>query len=790
MAFYLLPSNSLIRFVSAPCSSGKTYAACQYIADHQNSANQLYVAPSIDLLKQTLKQLTVFGVDAHAITCETNPKHVKSQIVRFLKATSDIDGAVLLITWNAFIDLPYFHRRENWTVIFDEVPQVDRFFPLMLPHNYEVLAEHLQPFPTNNSALSLIKPRNPYKLKRLLDSVHDDVHQVFRPLFKAVLSAHSEVYGDPESWDRIVDRRDISKQDEQNTVYFLSMLRPDPFADAILLGANIEDGLLFSWFRKKNVHFEPANKIADKLRELPSDLGQRVRISYFIFGRNFSKHMGKKEALNGGTVLDNMDALALEAFGQEPFLYVSNNDRNSDVLNDASNGKKISIISHGLNNLQGYHNIYFAAALNRHPKHFAMLRSLGLSPEIVHRATAHEVAYQVAMRTSLRNPESKEKVHVIVPDQPSAERLGDLLGCGNIQQIGNLLPPPIRPLSRTDKSRRYQLARMKESLCVRQDIPTSSINESGMGSRTFNTEPANLSCVVTFHKYPYERDSKGFLANHYDLHEFIGLLGTMAKTKINSKEELFLWNPAIYDPTRREGYRTQANFIQSSFLVLDFDNGSLSPPAFENIFWKQARRGRRHSFIICNTFSRSPDKPNKFRVIFFYLHPARSIEEHRAVYEYVLGRLEECGHTEKSSQLDPACKSGVQSFWIPCTNRAHPESAFFRTFGTRTRDLERCAIDPQMCLRQPRGESPQSISTGTIQTDLLAEIEKAESDLTRMTSGRNRPFFDYGILLARAGLGRDEIELKLGKIAGFERKMRRKITGILKSLSKYGWLED
>src|SRR5205085_402913 len=107
-----------------------------------------------------------------------------------------------------------------------------------------------------------------YKLKRLLDSVRDDVHEVFRPLFKAVLSAHSEVYGDAETWDRIVDRQDISKQDEQNTVHFLSMLKPEPFADAILLGANIEDSLLFSWFRKKNVHFEPANKIVDKLRNL------------------------------------------------------------------------------------------------------------------------------------------------------------------------------------------------------------------------------------------------------------------------------------------------------------------------------------------------------------------------------------------------------------------------------------------------------------------------------------------------------------------------------------------
>jgi hypothetical protein len=380
LAHHLLPSSKIIRFVSAPCSSGKTRAACLYIADHGYSANHLYVAPSIDLLNQTLKQLGDLGIDAKAITSETNPKHVRGDIIHFLKATADISGAVLLITWHAYIDLPYFHRRENWQIIIDEVPQVDRFYPLMLPHNYRFLAEHLQPFPTNNTELYLIKPKNSYKLKQVLDSVHDDVREVFRPLLRDVMSVNKEVCADKASWDRIVERQEISKQDERNVLFFLSMLRPNPFAGAILLGANIEASMLFPWFQKKGVRFEPEEEIADKLRALPSDLGKRLCISYFISDRNFSKHVAKKAAVKGRMVIDNMDALAVETFGEEPFLYVSNNDRNSDILIDAPNGKKISVISHGLNSLQDHHNIYFSAALNRQPKHFAMLRNLGLSP--------------------------------------------------------------------------------------------------------------------------------------------------------------------------------------------------------------------------------------------------------------------------------------------------------------------------------------------------------------------------------------------------------------------------
>jgi hypothetical protein len=226
--------------------------------------------------------------------------------------------------------------------------------------------------------------------------------------------------------------------------------------------------------------------------------------------------------------------------------------------------------------------------------------------------------------------------------------------------------------------------------------------------------------------------------------------------------------------------------------VLDFDNGTLSPEEFENIFWKEAKRGGKHSFIICNSFSRSRLQPNKFRVAFPYKRPARSIEEHRAAYEHVLRRLEECGHTEKSAELDRSCKSGVQSFWVPSTNQWHRESAFFRTYGTRTRDLERCAIDPRMCLGEPKLLQPKKseLPAGTMWTDLGAEIESAEIELRGMNEGRHRPFFDYGVLLARAGLGRDEIELKLKETAGDEQKMRKKIPGILKSLSKYGWFAD
>ena len=69
----------------------------------------------------------------------------------------------------------------------------------------------------------------------------------------------------------------------------------------------------------------------------------------------------------------------------------------------------------------GYHNIYFSAALNREPRHLGLLRDLGFDLAYVHEATTHEVIYQAVMRTSLRRPDATNPVTIIVPDHAAIE---------------------------------------------------------------------------------------------------------------------------------------------------------------------------------------------------------------------------------------------------------------------------------------------------------------------------------------------------------------------------------
>ena len=59
--------------------------------------------------------------------------------------------------------------------------------------------------------------------------------------------------------------------------------------------------------------------------------------------------------------------------------------------------------------------------------------------------------------------------------------------------------------------------------------------------------------------------------------------------------------------------------------------------------------------------------------MFLYKKPARSIAEHEAVYKSIVERLEGEGFTVEGMKLDTQCKTGIQSFYMPCTNLAHPD---------------------------------------------------------------------------------------------------------------------
>jgi hypothetical protein len=163
-----------------------------------------------------------------------------------------------------------------------------------------------------------------------------------------------------------------------------------------------------------------------------------------------------------------------------------------------------------------------------------------------------------------------------------------------------------------------------------------------------------IQCFVTLHKSVYDDKPEQHSLHQLSIDEFVKMMRQYSKAVWHSKEEVELFNPCWYNPLgHQDGYRCKKHFSLAGSLVLDFDNGNLSPEAFISIFWDEAPKYWKRSFLVCNSFSRCAELPNKFRAVMFYKRPAMSLEEHEAVYNAIIDRLEEHGIHEGIRRAGP-----------------------------------------------------------------------------------------------------------------------------------------
>ena len=270
-----------------------------------------------------------------------------------------------------------------------------------------------------------------------------------------------------------------------------------------MLGANFENSLLYYYFRKRHgIRFEESKEISQRLR--PVETASRdIRGLLLLEGSYFSKSKGRKSVGENGILIEMMDKEAVSYFGDKEFLYVANNDRNSPTLEAASNARRISVQSQGLNCYDTYHNIYFSAALNRQPQHFKVLEHLGFDADHVHSATAQEVAYQAAMRLSLRRPEETHPVRIVVADRYTADRVAFLLGVKEITKIGDIDLKRHDPLSPNQRNRRSKTKKLVQDLLApnRLHFPliVEKSHQNGAKAEIISKATNLNTCFLTFH---------------------------------------------------------------------------------------------------------------------------------------------------------------------------------------------------------------------------------------------------------------------------------------------------
>ena len=150
-----------------------------------------------------------------------------------------------------------------------------------------------------------------------------------------------------------------------------------------------------------------------------------------------------------------------------------------------------------------------------------------------------------------------------------------------------------------------------------------------------------------------------------------------------SKEAARLFSPAIFDPNRVAGSnRAKENIAYLCNLVLDCENGQLTPEEIPNLF-----PGLR--MVVTNTFNHTSDKP-RFRVI-IPTTERMTPEVYRLIYNCLAEKLEDAGYSvdrggkrrgrvpgsnTRPSGPDWSKSPPTSLFYLPCQAKNSGDSFF------------------------------------------------------------------------------------------------------------------
>lgn len=694
------PSKRGVHYVDAECGRGKTFSTCQLIKQGNGMVNQMYVAPTKLLLEQTATELRELKLKPHIIHSDNAENTVVRDVTEYLKSCEEW-GNILLITWSAYVNLRYFHKREHWAIYIDEIPQVDQLHKPLLPYNYQFITDYLELGEPINETLSYVNVIDEDALKRHLDreSWKDDVYKKVRPILVDAFSPGKDLIVNTASWHSVVNGHHVNGSLNKNRIYFISMLKPLLFEGVILLGANIKRSMLYAWLTGyHDVWFGEQTLISCKLRR-PMKHEDRVRISYF-FDRNWSKSLGKKVAEGkNSTYMEYVEHEVTELTSEKQFLLVTNNDYKGGLL-DLPNGVKMPVCSKGMNEFTDHNLIVHLPALNRERKHIGMLNQLGIGSETIAQSTAYETLYQNVMRTALRLPDSDEVVDIIVPSKAEADFLVGMFGSAEVKKVGDFEHTKYKPLTATEKNNRSKASGVTKRLtAVGENIQKSgyllsySINING-NQKNEHQNDINGYFITMLSSYDKNHEDDYLVIKFPTIKDFVRDLKGWSKNIVEDKKDSPVISTAIFEPTVDQRWRKKEGFITASMMILDFDSGTVSPKTFEDIFWNNASENGQRAFILVNTFSRSPDNPNRFRVFMPFTHPVKDYEEYSAIHDSIVNRLAENGYPSGKSGLDASGKAATQMFFAPCTNRNYPESYLFNAKGCGKSEIAHYAINP------------------------------------------------------------------------------------------------
>jgi hypothetical protein len=565
----------VIYTVDALCGAGKTYSAIDFALHAAAHGRKIAIIQlSKELIRQSYnhtvlrntKSLRIRRIDSDEFCYRT-----KAAIVQHLKDSEEGVGEILFITHAALLGLPYWHHRDRWELIIDEIPQVVEDLSRNIPaaHALVTNALSLRPF---NAAYSVVEVVEKATIESYAaNQKHDEVYQVLQTISRHLLDTHRTVYANTANWHKVC----ASKTDDRDHKLCLySVLAPqafDGFASVTVMGAMFKHSLLYLlWSGDPNVEFRHHTRIMRQLRYTQHTQGNLITVE-FLMDYDWSKRFRDHVLSDGKTVLDHVVAEAQLSMSERRFIYVVNKDVDKALAEKFSSGYKVSSACHGLNNYQDIDSVVFLSALNPAPGHFTFLESQGVNGDELRRAHYLISLYQAVMRISIRDPANIQPKHVVVMDKNAADYLSDVFSGCKVVRNANMPKLPAVPQGR-HKIWKDDAARHRARLEKARHLEALTALQTGLSAYAVSIVPSI-----------YTRDvlHSGVRANEILIKE----LREALNTEIAVKEQNILVSPARFSPTKASETRRGLANIESIYGVwLDNDGGGISHQEFRAIF--------------------------------------------------------------------------------------------------------------------------------------------------------------------------------------------------------------
>ena len=799
-----------INFCSAPPGSGKTHQIAnrsRYLAKGLKKA--LILQPTRDLLGNTAAK------EIHPFPCQIFHKgtvggSVAKAVADYVAEVPDDIQEVVLATHQVLPHIKNFANKNRWHVLIDEELQVVRYDKHEIPKTHDLITKYLAVRSVNSiyGRVDVIDTDAVYDIGKNEDD--DAILETLAGTCRILLNPYWESYVNIEQYEALL-------RGEGDFLAFHSILKPDVvdgFAGVFMASANFEDSQVFKVWGQQGVEFEPDLEFGKKLRYTEHPNGDLVTI-YYVTDPQWSRK--RKEAVldDGTTILDRMIKAATGLFTFGRFLWHANKGVTESPFHPPA--QRLPNKPHGLNTFVDYDDIVFLSSLNPTTDHFRFLKSLGIEGDEVRGFTYFSAAYQAIMRTSVRNPKSRSPKRILVPDLSLAEYLHDILPGSKLEKldIGLVEQPPKKAgRPRTHATNRERVAKQRQKakekklqlLADQFQLRMQDTNE-----RNWEKEEDGRSCAEISLKLYSDLGTQPLTATFYmckyspmplayascDIDAFIEFLHVRHEHQAKSKDDNYLFSPAIFDPNKSTGKnRGKENILYLRHIVLDFENGELQPETLPKLFPDL-------QMVVTNTFSHTSDEP-RFRAVLFTDEPMTA-ETYGLIYNSIADKLEEAGYSVnrnnkrqkpsgryhiRPSGLDWHGSRPTSVFYLPCQGEVPKDSFFHEHIEGRYPLNPSTWIENFAIPLQPTFESLDPLGNETSEVDRAAiELAVKLWRASQVEPGNgHHMFFMLARSLKLAGMDYPEIEMTLRSEADYaytpgERK--GEIPGLIKDLREY-----